>query len=156
MSESETPTPTPTDDAETPDASAPDPSAQPDDAPDATTDDDDDTAESFPRDYVEKLRGESHRYRKRAQAAEATAGELSAALWSASVAATDQLADPADLPMPADADPLDAEAVAAAVADLLERRPHLAARRARGDVGAHERGDDADPVSLAALLRRGA
>ena len=115
--------------------------------------DPDDGGDTFPRAYVENLRGESKRYRERAQSAESRAGELSAALWRAQVAGLDRLADPEDLPMPEDGDPLDPEAITAAVDDLLQRKPHLAARRARGDLGQHERGDAADGVSLAALMR---
>lgn len=118
---------------------------------------DEDEAESFPRAYVEKLRGESKRYRDSAKEHRTRADALASALWTARVASTDRLADPEDLPLPDDADPLDLDAVAAAVDELLERKPHLAARRARGDVGQHERRtDDAgDAVSLAAMLRAG-
>lgn len=112
-----------------------------------------DDGDTFPRAYVESLRGESRRYRDRAQSAESRAGDLAAALWRERVAATDRLADPDDLAMPDDADPLDPEAVTAAVDALLERKPHLAARRARGDLGQHERREHDEPANLAAMLR---
>ena len=48
---------------------------------------------------------------------------------------------------------LDAEALTAALDALLDAKPHLAARRARGDLGQHERRDTAEPVNLASMLR---
>ena len=98
--------------------------------------------------YVERLRRESAEHRTRA----AKADELAAALWSARVSATGRLADPTDLPMPEDVDPLDGEAVEAAVADLLERKPHLGARVPRGNAG---QGYEQTPAafSLGAALR---
>lgn len=104
--------------------------------------------ETFPRSYVERLRDESAKYRQRAQRAD----DLAAALWAARVAATGRLADPTDLAMPEDADPLDADAVDAAVDDLLTRKPHLASRRPRGDVGQGQ-GGASTSVDLAGLLR---
>lgn len=123
---------------------------------DTTDTDPEDDADTFPRAYVERVRGESRRYRERAQAAEQRAGDLAAALWRTRVESLDRLADPDDLPLPDDADPLDDDALAAAVDALLERKPHLAARRARGDVGQHERREDTEAVSLAGLLRANA
>ena len=131
---------------------------RPDEAPVPISDSTDNERpdEAFPREYVESLRGESRRYRERAQSAEQRAGDLAAALWRAQVAGLDRLADPDDLPLPEDTDPLDLDAVTAAIDALLEQKPHLAARRARGDVGQHERRDDDEHgVSLAALLRAG-
>lgn len=107
-----------------------------------------DEQETFPRSYVEELRQENGRYRQRAQ----RSGDLAAALWTARVAATGRLADPSDLPMPEDADPLDSEAVTAAVEELLERRPHLASRRPRGDVGQGMAGSTTT-TDLAGMLR---
>ncbi|WP_137120916.1 hypothetical protein [Segeticoccus rhizosphaerae] len=104
--------------------------------------------ETFPRSYVEKLRKENAGYRERAQRAD----DLAAALWTSRVSATGRLADPTDLPMPEQADPLDAEAVTAAVDDLLTRKPHLAARRVTGDVGQGVSGRSAT-VDLAGILR---
>lgn len=104
--------------------------------------------ETFPRSYVEELRQENGRYRQRAQRAD----DLAAALWAARVTATGRLADPTDLVMPDDADPLDADAVTAAVEELLERKPHLASRKPRGDVGQGATGDS-DRVDLAGILR---
>ncbi|MFX0539548.1 hypothetical protein ACQBAT_07795 [Ornithinimicrobium sp. Y1847] len=107
-----------------------------------------DEQETFPRSYVQELRDESARYRLRA----ARADDLAAALWTARVAATGRLADPSDLAMPDEADPLDSEAVTAAVDDLLTRKPHLASRRPRGDVGQGMAGSTAT-TDLAGMLR---
>lgn len=104
--------------------------------------------ETFDRAYVEKLRDENAKYRQRAGRAD----DLAAALWSARVAATGRLADPTDLGMPADADPLDAEAVEVAVTELLARKPHLASRKPRGDVGQGVAGSTSS-VNLAGMLR---
>lgn len=112
-----------------------------------------DDGEQFPRVYVERLRGESRKYREQARTAQQRAGELSAALWQASVSASGRLADPEDLPMPEDADPTDPDTVAAAVDELLQRKPHLAARRAGGDIGQHDRTAAGDDTNLAAMLR---
>lgn len=87
--------------------------------------------ETFPRSYVEKLRGEAAAARVKAQKSE----ELAGALWEARVASLGRLADPTDLPMPEGVDPLDPDAVSAAVDELLSRKPHLASRVPRGDVG---------------------
>jgi hypothetical protein len=106
--------------------------------------------ETFPREYVVKLRDENAKYRQRAGKADDLAKRLHASL----VAATGKLADPSDLPF--DETHLDdADALAAAVDDLLARKPHLASRRPAGDIG---QGAATDPatVSLAGLLRANA
>lgn len=121
-----------------------------DDAPAAITESGNsgDEPEAFDRPYVEKLRREAAESRVKAKRAD----DLAAALWTARVTATGRLADPTDLVMPDDADPLDEDAVTTAVDGLLERKPHLASRKPRGDVGA-----GATPaggtVDLAALMR---
>lgn len=104
--------------------------------------------DSFDREYVEKLRKEAADARVRAKDRDT----LAAALWTANVAATGRLADATDLGMPADADPLDAEAVEVAVTELLARKPHLASRRPRGDVGQGHSGAG-ESVDLAGMLR---
>lgn len=108
-------------------------------------------AETFPRAYVERLRRENAGHREKAKRAE----DYAAALWEARVGATGKLADPSDLPLPEDVDPLDVDAVTAAVDELLSRKPHLASRTPRGNIGqgpsAH-----ADSVSLAGILRSAA
>lgn len=107
--------------------------------------------DAFPRKYVERLRQEAAEHRVKAKDRDT----LAAALWEARVAATGRLADPTDLAMPEDADPLDVDAVAAAVDELLTRKPHLASRRPRGDVGQGAAGTTSDTVDLAGLLRAG-
>lgn len=109
---------------------------------------DDDEPEVFTREYVEKLRKEAADARVRAKRSD----DLTSALWTARVAATGRLADPSDLAMPEGADPLDDDALTAAVDDLLLRKPHMATRRPAGDVGQGATGV-ADTVDLAGLLR---
>ncbi len=104
--------------------------------------------EMFDRPYVEKLRKEAADARVRAKDRDT----LAAALWSARVAATGRLADPTDIPLPDDADPLDAEAIEVAVTELLARKPHLASRKPRGDVGQGMAGSTSS-VDLAGMLR---
>lgn len=125
------------------------PTEDQEDAQEGQEDAQDEQADTFPREYVEKLRKEAGDARTRAKRAD----ELAAALWEAQVAALGQLADPTDLPMPEDADPLDPEAVRTAVADLLAAKPHLAARVPRGFVGQGNTPTPPAPRSLGGLLR---
>lgn len=118
-------------------------------AEDEQEDAQDEQADTFPREYVEKLRKEAGDARTRAKRAD----DLAAALWAAQVAATAQLADPTDLPMPEDVDPLDPEAARTAVAELLAVKPHLAARVPRGFVGQGQTPTPPAPRSLGGLLR---
>ncbi len=104
--------------------------------------------ETFDRPYVEKLRKEAADARVRAKDRDT----LAAALWAANVAATGRLADATDLGMPEGADPLNAEAVEVAVTELLARKPHLASRKPRGDVGQGMTGSTSS-VDLAGMLR---
>jgi hypothetical protein len=110
--------------------------------------DDEEQPETFPREYVEKLRKESAGYRERAGQADQLAERLHTAL----VAATGRLADPTDLPF--DVGHLDdAEALTAAIDELVERKPHLKTRRPSGDVGQGAGGAKGTDVNLADLLR---
>lgn len=104
-------------------------------------------AETFPREYVQKLRDEAAKYRQRAGDRDTLAERLHTAL----VAATGRLADPTDLTF--DEDHLtDDDALSAALDELLTRKPHLASRRVVGDVGqGATQGDTA--VDLAGILR---
>ena len=62
------------------------------------------------------------------------------------------MADPTDLPF--DPEHLDdPDALAAAVDELLVRKPHLAARRPSGDIGQGNRGPVSEPFSLLGLLK---
>jgi hypothetical protein len=114
---------------------------------DETTEGVDVEPETFPREYVEKLRDEAAKQRLKAQRAD----DLAARLHTAIVAATGRLADPSDFGY--DESHLDdPEALTAAIGDLLARKPHLASRRPAGDVGqgATKTGE---PVDLAGMLR---
>ncbi|MGW8565172.1 hypothetical protein [Isoptericola sp. NPDC055881] len=128
----------------------------PDETPQAPTEPQDDAqepeddAETFPREYVVKLRKEAADARVKVKDRDALAGRLHDAL----VAATGRLADPSDLPFN-EAHLDDPEALERAISDLLSRKPHLASRRVTGDVGQGASGD-AGGVSLAGLLRAGA
>ena len=106
--------------------------------------------DTFPKEYVVKLRDEAAKYRQRAADRDTLAERLHVAL----VTATGRLADPTDL----DFDQTyvdDPEALTTALDDLLARKPHLASRRVVGDVGqGATQGDTA--VDLAGMLRRNA
>lgn len=115
--------------------------------------DDGDDGDTFPRAYVQELRQESQQYRQQARAAEEALQPLQQQLWEARVTATGLLADPTDLPMPDGADPTDAEAVTEAVTELLQRKPHLRARVAYGDMGQHQQGDTAESFSLMGTMQ---
>jgi hypothetical protein len=122
-----------------------------DPAPSDVVEDDpqpDDEPDTFPRSYVEELRQENGKYRQRAQAGEVYAQRLHTEL----VRATGRLADPTDLPF--DAEHLDdADKLAAAVDDLLARKPHLANRRPMGEIG-QGASPSVGTVDLAAILRQ--
>lgn len=106
-----------------------------------------DQQETFPRAYVEKLRKEAGDARTKAKRAD----DLATRLHTALVTATGRLADPTDLPF--DPEHLDdPEALAAAVDDLLARKPHLASRKVTGDVG-QGASRSGDTVDLAGMLR---
>lgn len=121
--------------------------------PDATPEGSDlksdpDDAETFPREYVEKLRTENGKYRQRAAEADALATRLHTEL----VRATGRLADPTDLPF--DADHIaDAGKMVAAIDALLEAKPHLASRRPTGDIGQGNRGQGGGSFSLLQMLK---
>jgi len=116
-------------------------------APEAAQDD----PETFPREYVEKLRKEAAEARTRAKRADDQAREL----FAAKVTATGRLADPSDLAYD-EALVADSDALNAAIDALLTAKPHLASRTPRGDVGQGPTGGDSGTVDLAALLRAGA
>ncbi|MGO4491147.1 hypothetical protein AB4Y86_03490 [Arthrobacter sp. 2YAF22_2] len=154
-----TPTIPLTDSSTEPEAVLPDTTETPQDAavtPETETDTPEDTGapeapsegDTFPRDYVEKLRKESAGYRDKAKRVD----DLAARLHTALVAATGRLADPEDLPF--DESRLDdPAALTAAVDDLLARKPHLASRKPRGDVGQGTVSGASDTVDLAGILR---
>lgn len=106
--------------------------------------------DTFPREYVEKLRQEAADHRVKAKDRDALAERLHHAL----VAATGRLADPTDLPFHEDhlENP---DTLTAALDDLISRKPHLATRRPAGDIG---QGVSEGPstVNLAGILRNAA
>lgn len=106
--------------------------------------------DTFPRKYVEELRDENARYRKRA----GTADELAKRVHRLMVERTGRLADPDDLAFD-EAHLEDEEALTTAVDALLESKPHLASRRPSGDIGQGASGAEGAP-DLAALMRRAA
>jgi hypothetical protein len=136
-SSDETPPETP---EETPEA------AEQQEGPESPAEDDtetpDDEGRTFSYDYVKQLREESKGYRTDLRTAEALVSDMRQALWDTKLTALGRLADPSDLPLPDNVDPADDEAVNSAVSDLLERKPHLAARRARGNIGQHDETDE--------------
>ncbi len=103
--------------------------------------------EQFPAEYVRKLRDESAKHRTRAQRAD----DLAARLQTALVTATGRLADPSDLPFE-ESHVDDAEALTAAIDELLTHKPHMASRRVTGDVG-QGASASGDTVDLAGMLR---
>ena len=105
--------------------------------------------DTFPRAYVEDLRKESAGYRTRVR-------ELQERLHRMSVEQTGSLADPADLPFdPAHLD--SPEALQAAIAALLEAKPHLKARRFAPDAAAQgAKGTASGGVDLLGMLRANA
>ncbi len=131
--------PEPTDQSPTPEVDAEE------GTPESPAPDDPDT---FPREVVEKLRQENGRYRQRAAHADTLAQRLHTEL----VRATGKLADPTDLPFD-EGHIDDPEALAAAVDDLLDRKPHLASRKPSGDIGQGQRGPAAGGFSLLGLLK---
>lgn len=103
---------------------------------------------TFPRPYVEKLRSENAKYRERAKSSDVLAQRLHTEL----VRATGKLADPSDMPFD-EAHLADHELLAAAVDDLLDKKPHLASRRPVGDIGQGQRGAAGDTPGLLSILK---
>ncbi|MGA4670442.1 hypothetical protein ACPCG0_11715 [Propionibacteriaceae bacterium Y1923] len=106
--------------------------------------------DTFPREYVQQLRQEAADARVKAKKADDWAREL----FHARVSATGLLADPSDLPFD-EALLDDHAAMEAAIDELIGRKPHLASRTPRGDVGQGATGATGE-VSLADLLKAGA
>lgn len=106
--------------------------------------------DTFPREYVEKLRKEAAGHRDRAKRTD----ELAHRLHTALVEATGRLADARDLPYD-EAHLEDPQALSQAIEALLADRPHLGSRKPVGNIGQGviPSGDD---VNLAGILRAGA
>jgi hypothetical protein len=99
----------------------------------------DESADTFPRSYVEELRKESADHRTKAKAAEERADQLAKRLHAELVKASNRLENPADLPY--DAEHLDdADKLSAALDALLADRPYMAKRVVKGDAGQGNRG----------------
>lgn len=137
-----------------------DPSPQPEVDPSSGAQNDapeHDEPDTFPRAYVEQLREENARYRTRAGRAE----EASRRLMETTVrsAAANILADPGDLLVYDEAASLadddgwpDADLIVQRAKVLAQDKPHLAARRPRGDIG-QGASPTADTPNLAAMMR---
>ena len=110
----------------------------------------DDQPETFPREYVEKLRDENAKYRQRA----ADRDEIALKLHTALAQATGRLQDASDLPFN-DEHLTDPAALTTAVEALLQAKPHLASRKPTGDIGQGVSAS-ADSFSLAGALRQNA
>lgn len=97
---------------------------------------------------MEELRAEAAANRVKAQRTETLAQEL----FLAKVTALGKLEDPTDLAYD-EALLADEQALTAAVDELLARKPHLATRLTKGDIGGGAGSDkDAGAVSLSAML----
>ena len=107
----------------------------------------DEEQDTFPREYVEKLRDENAKYRQRAQKAD----DLAKRLHNALVAASGRLADPSDLPYE-ESHLDDPEALETAISELLAKKPHLGSRKPSGNIGQGVSGSTG-AVDLAAMMR---
>lgn len=110
--------------------------------------DSDEGADTFSREYVEKLRGENAKLRVHAKSADGLGQRLHLAL----VEQDGRLQDARDLPFQA-AHLEDPDALHNAITTLLEDRPTLASRTPKGDVGQGSRGSSEEPVSLLGILK---
>ena len=99
---------------------------------------------------VKKLRNEAAGNRVKAREAGELAEQRAAALFTALVKLDGRLADPSDLPY-SEEYLTDEAALESAIGDLLERKPGLAARQYRGNIGAGVKGDS--PTSLIDIMR---
>lgn len=110
---------------------------------------------TFPRKYVEELRRESQGYRERAKKGETALSRLTDSVMRE--ATNKILIDPSDLEYDeetmSDEDGFpDPEKIKDAATKLIEKKPHLAYRRPKGDIGQGHRSKDED-FSLADILR---
>ena len=99
---------------------------------------------------VKKLRNEAAGNRVKAREAGELAEQRAAALFTALVKLDGRLADPSDLPY-SEEYLTDEAGLEQAISDLLERKPGLAARQYRGNIGAGVKGDS--PTSLIEIMR---
>ena len=99
---------------------------------------------------VKKLRNEAAGNRVKAREAGELAEQRAAALFTALVKLDGRLADPSDLPY-SEEYLTDEAALESAISELLERKPGLAARQYRGNIGAGVKGYS--PTSLIEIMR---
>ena len=99
---------------------------------------------------VKKLRNEAAGNRVKAREAGELAESRAAALFTALVKLDGRLADPSDLPY-SEEYLTDEAALEGAISDLLERKPGLAARQYRGNIGAGVKSEQAS--TLIGLMR---
>ncbi|AOP55060.1 hypothetical protein [Brevibacterium aurantiacum] len=118
----------------------------PNDAPEADSSPDDEP-DTFPREYVEKLRDENAKYRQRAGQAD----DLAERLHHALVKATGRLMDPSDLEFD-ESHLKDSQELTASIDDLLKEKPYLGKRTPKGDIGQGASGAS-ETVDLAGMLR---
>lgn len=131
-----------------------DPAEVTDEQTDEERQDEEHGGDTFPREYVEKLRTESKGYRERAKTAEANLDAAQRELFRVKVSATGKLASPDDLPYSADL-LSDDEALTAAIDELVTSKPHYAARKPTGSVGQGQTGkQEPKPTWLGTLSRR--
>lgn len=114
--------------------------------------------DTFPRAYVQELRKENQGYRDRAKKGELALSRL--AEVTVRDATKGILFDPSDLSydektMSDDDGFPDSEKIKEAAQELVSKKPHLAPRRPRGDIGQGTRSKD-DDFSLAGILRSNA
>lgn len=114
-----------------------------------------DDGESFPRVYVEQLRRKQQTYRHRAKVAERRAEQLSRELYRSRVDELGLLADPDDMAYD-DELLMNGDALRDAVTELVRTKPHLAARRVRGNIGQHDEPAGSSGPTLGAILRANA
>lgn len=114
--------------------------------------DDEHDGDTFPREYVEKLRKENKGYRERAKTAEGNLDASLRELFRHKVERNGKLADPDDLPY--DAELLaDDDALDNAIDDLIAKRPHYGKRKINGgSAGQGVTGDKEQPRSLMGIL----
>ena len=123
-----------------------------------------DEQQTFDADYVKSLRDEAVKHRHEKKAADSRAQEALDRLLSARVEALgSDMADPSDLLAQVDKNSLfdedgfpDDEAIKTAMADLLDRKPHLRTRDARGDIDQGGRGEQVDSFSFNDWLKNAA
>lgn len=135
-------------------AASPESETPPEDAPTTAPPEE---SEVFDKAYVTKLREENSKRRRENNA-------LADRLLEITVSSVGtELADPADLLVYVDRASLldedglpDSELIAAAVEDLLERKPHLRSRGARGDIDQGGRGKEVESFSFNDWLKSAA